>query len=251
MNATSSSSSTTPTTMTRTPHDQHNRIYDRCTSAQPITHPQPDYLVEELVAAIIARVPQTHRGTTMPENPEARAIFDLTSSRAVGLTTARHQAIAICRSCPCLAECRRWLESLDEHERPRGIVAGILVPHNDRVIAHPTDTNTTSLTCHTQRRECVHDAVELHARGVSCRPAFEGVGRRRKGQGDTWRRRRDYYLREHPICAVEGCQVVGVGRRPYRSDRGRRRRARRELTGRHSAASITRSSRTTGCTARE
>lgn len=33
-----------------------------------------------------------------------------------------------------------------------------------------------------------------------CRPAFAGAGRRRKGQGDTWRRRRDYFLRAHPIC---------------------------------------------------
>ena len=47
-----------------------------------------------------------------------------------------------------------------------------------------------------------------HAHGVSCRPAFEGAARRRRGQGDTWRRRRDYYLREHPICAVEGCRLL-------------------------------------------
>jgi 5-methylcytosine-specific restriction protein A len=50
----------------------------------------------------------------------------------------------------------------------------------------------------------------VHARGVSCRPAFEGAGRRRKGQGDTWRRRRDYYLRAHPICSVDGCRLLSA-----------------------------------------
>ena len=42
-----------------------------------------------------------------------------------------------------------------------------------------------------------------------CRPAFAGAGRRRKGQGDTWRRRRDYFLRAHPICEhVDGDPIV-------------------------------------------
>jgi 5-methylcytosine-specific restriction enzyme A len=43
-----------------------------------------------------------------------------------------------------------------------------------------------------------------------CRPPFEGAGKRRKGQGDTWRRRRDGYLRAYPICAVEGCRHLAV-----------------------------------------
>lgn len=33
-------------------------------------------------------------------------------------------AVEICRTCPVLTECRRWVESLPRSQRPGGVVAG-------------------------------------------------------------------------------------------------------------------------------
>lgn len=38
---------------------------------------------------------------------------------------ARHpQALELCRQCPALASCRRWLDELPPQKRPPGVVAG-------------------------------------------------------------------------------------------------------------------------------
>jgi hypothetical protein len=37
-----------------------------------------------------------------------------------------NHALAICRTCPVLAECRAWLDSLPQTHRPPGVVAGII-----------------------------------------------------------------------------------------------------------------------------
>jgi hypothetical protein len=40
-------------------------------------------------------------------------------------TRNRHQAaLAACQSCPALAECKQWIESLKPRHRPLGVVAG-------------------------------------------------------------------------------------------------------------------------------
>lgn len=62
-----------------------------------------------------------------------RELFDRTAARGRDITAARTQALQICAGCPALAACQRWISSLDEHERPRGIVAGQLVRYTDAV----------------------------------------------------------------------------------------------------------------------
>jgi hypothetical protein len=39
---------------------------------------------------------------------------------------AREQALALCASCPCLAQCRGWYGSLKPNQRPPGVIAGVL-----------------------------------------------------------------------------------------------------------------------------
>lgn len=55
--------------------------------------------------------------------------------------TWRHRAshaTSICRSCPVLASCREWLESLAPDRRPHGVVAGLHVDQRGR-IQQPTE----------------------------------------------------------------------------------------------------------------
>lgn len=40
----------------------------------------------------------------------------------------RHQvALRICQSCPVLADCKSWVDSLPRSRRPRGVIAGRIV----------------------------------------------------------------------------------------------------------------------------
>lgn len=57
-------------------------------------------------------------------------LFDRTvreHGRAKDVNAARAEALALCRTCPALASCRVWLDSLPAHLRPTGVVAGQVV----------------------------------------------------------------------------------------------------------------------------
>jgi len=104
------------------------------TAAQPL-HQLPDAITAELINAIAQATPRLPGPPCRA--PANRAIFDRASAQAAGMGSARAQALAICDSCPALTLCRRWIEPLDENDRPRGIVGGMLVLSIDR--AFPAD----------------------------------------------------------------------------------------------------------------
>ena len=56
---------------------------------------------------------------------QRRDVFDEAAMPAAGEYT-HHRAIRICDSCPALAACRAWIESLVLTERPVGVTAGLL-----------------------------------------------------------------------------------------------------------------------------
>jgi hypothetical protein len=71
----------------------------------------------------------------LPPLPGARcrgreSLFDQTIDQAPGdyfgddLRYARNAAQAICASCPVLAQCDAWVQSLPRPKRPRGIIGG-------------------------------------------------------------------------------------------------------------------------------
>jgi WhiB family transcriptional regulator, redox-sensing transcriptional regulator len=71
----------------------------------------------------------------IPELPGARCrsraeLFDRTICQEPGdyfgddLRYARKAAQAICASCPVLAQCDAWVQSLPRPKRPRGIIGG-------------------------------------------------------------------------------------------------------------------------------
>ncbi|BBY10997.1 hypothetical protein [Mycobacterium marseillense] len=43
------------------------------------------------------------------------------------LDAARAAALRLCRACPAVQLCRRWLDGLSPARRPRGVVAGLVV----------------------------------------------------------------------------------------------------------------------------
>lgn len=69
-----------------------------------------------------------------PSLPGARCrgrweLFDATVHESRGAPTAavlsaRTEALAICNSCPALAACTTWVESLPPRQRPHGAIAG-------------------------------------------------------------------------------------------------------------------------------
>ena len=68
-----------------------------------------------------------------PSFPDAQCrdrveLFDRTTGHASSAEViyARAQALALCRSCPCLTQCRAWFDSLPISKRPFGVVAGQL-----------------------------------------------------------------------------------------------------------------------------
>ncbi|WP_101784254.1 WhiB family transcriptional regulator [Nonomuraea indica] len=44
------------------------------------------------------------------------------------------QALATCRACPVLDQCRDWVLSIPEHLGPDGVVAGMTAPQRERII---------------------------------------------------------------------------------------------------------------------
>ena len=56
----------------------------------------------------------------------------------------RHRlAVAVCRGCPALADCRRWLDALPQRQRPFGVVAGRVRSERKQgqTVAEPTAVN--------------------------------------------------------------------------------------------------------------
>jgi hypothetical protein len=52
------------------------------------------------------------------------------------MLAARRDAIAICQSCPALAQCRRYyFDELDPNARPFGVVGGVVNPPKDIAFA--------------------------------------------------------------------------------------------------------------------
>jgi hypothetical protein len=68
-----------------------------------------------------------------PALPGARCrgqwkVFDAAAGdrRYPHVAQACQQALAICRCCPCLIACRRWVDGLPPGVRPSGVVAGMV-----------------------------------------------------------------------------------------------------------------------------
>ena len=69
-----------------------------------------------------------------PALPDAACVnhyelFDQTISSSTGhkaaeLGALRTEALAVCTSCPALAPCRKWLNTIPPRQRPSGVVAG-------------------------------------------------------------------------------------------------------------------------------
>ena len=66
-----------------------------------------------------------------PSLPGARCrgkshLFDAASPGEPAATTAaRHtQALGLCRRCPALEDCERWVDALRPSQRPDGVIAG-------------------------------------------------------------------------------------------------------------------------------
>ena len=60
------------------------------------------------------------------------ALFDAPSEldrEPPAVTEQRHaQALSLCRTCPALASCQQWYDSLPRAQRPSGVVAGQITP---------------------------------------------------------------------------------------------------------------------------
>jgi hypothetical protein len=54
-------------------------------------------------------------------------LFDLRDLSDPERPDAEAQALALCRSCPALAGCSAWFESLPHGRRPHGVIAGKVV----------------------------------------------------------------------------------------------------------------------------
>lgn len=72
-----------------------------------------------LIAAVVRDAPPLRDALCSTRDPR---MFD-------GLTERdRERAIAVCRRCPVLADCRDWYSSLPRSRLPRGVVAGRFRP---------------------------------------------------------------------------------------------------------------------------
>ena len=72
-----------------------------------------------------------HMATAMPDMPNAgcRDAWPTYDNAAAGDQDAQQAALNICARCPHLEPCkRRWYESLDPADHPRGVVGGVIVP---------------------------------------------------------------------------------------------------------------------------
>lgn len=75
-----------------------------------------------------------NRTPTTADLPRARCVgraelFSPSEDREHGDGRDERQALAVaeCRRCEALAACRAWLDSLPPHEKPVGVVAGVLI----------------------------------------------------------------------------------------------------------------------------
>lgn len=87
------------------------------------------------VAALLAAVhgPQLHGAACAGLAPTFDAPGPSEDTEEVA---DRHRlALRVCASCPVLARCRDWLESLPPRERPAGVVAGAVQPERGAVAA--------------------------------------------------------------------------------------------------------------------
>ena len=62
---------------------------------------------------------------------------------------ARRRAVQLCQQCPVLHQCRAWFDSLDQSERPRGVIAGVVVNAHHQIeegTTMPTNDDDIDLT---------------------------------------------------------------------------------------------------------
>jgi hypothetical protein len=95
-------------------------------------------LLDRVTAELIDAITRT-----VPRLPGARCrnhrdLFDRTAIRGAGMNKARREALEICAGCPALLQCRRWINGLEPDAKPRGVIAGIVVPYTDRVFVRRT-----------------------------------------------------------------------------------------------------------------
>lgn len=76
--------------------------------------------------------------TALERDERLREDEDARVMREYAITTAQR----LCRSCPALAACRSWVQSLPPPQRPPGVVAGQV--HNHR--PNPTNPEETAMT---------------------------------------------------------------------------------------------------------
>jgi hypothetical protein len=75
-------------------------------------------------------------------------IFDPPERGGVSRSQVMNQerALRMCRRCPCLAECRRFYDSLPARQRPTGVVAGRVIHSGPAVPASPGPERRNSMT---------------------------------------------------------------------------------------------------------
>jgi hypothetical protein len=71
-------------------------------------------LLDDLAA--VPRLP----GAMCRDDP---ALFDLARDHR----NSRGRALTVCQSCAALEQCREWVLTLEPDERPRGVVAGMVI----------------------------------------------------------------------------------------------------------------------------
>jgi len=93
------------------------------TAAQPL-HQQPDRITAELIHELARATPRLPSAACRGHTD----LFDATVAMAprghAALYRARAEALQICATCRALVLCRRWVDTLDPEQRPRGAIAG-------------------------------------------------------------------------------------------------------------------------------
>jgi hypothetical protein len=94
---------------------------DSCNCGQNVATVRPRERCDNAaVASDDSRSIPDLRGAACRGQPE---LFDAANRHDPRIEAAQ----AVCRGCPVLAECQRWLSSLPPQLRPRGVVAGVYV----------------------------------------------------------------------------------------------------------------------------
>lgn len=105
-----------------------------------------------VIGALLAELAQGIPDLSGARCRHRESLFDQTISQAPDdyfgddLRYARKAAQAVCASCPVLAQCDAWVQSLTRPKRPRGIVGGRFTDPDGRrwakAMPRRTDTNT-------------------------------------------------------------------------------------------------------------